>query len=109
MPDETIFDARSPFDYSVTLRKLTWEDHTARRPEIADQVQNVELCITDPQLVVDRGDGRIHFYRWGHGQGKTSNCYLHVLVRQRGSEHVVATVWFTPAIEEGQILWFEKP
>jgi len=46
----------------------------------------------------------------GHGHGKTANCYLYVLVRERNTgDHVVASVWFTPAIQEGEILWFKKP
>lgn len=110
MDDEVLFQVESPFHYPVTLRRLTWEDHEARRPEIVGHVENVSLCIREPHIVTDSGDGRTHYYRMGHGHGKTANCYLYVLVRERNTgDHVVASVWFTPAIQEGEILWFKKP
>jgi len=92
LPDEILFEVQSPLGYSVRLQRLTWEDHSTRRPEIATHLDNVALCITQPHVVVEGEGGRVHFYRWGHGEGRTANCYLHVLVRDKGSEHVVATI-----------------
>ena len=109
MPNEILFEVQGPFNYAVTLRKLTWESHEAKRPEIVGHVDNVALCIEEPHVVIDSGDGRTHFYRMGHGAGKTRNCYVHVLVRERGSQHVVATAWFTPVLEKGEVLWFKEP
>jgi len=108
--DEVLFEDASPLNYAVTLRRLTWENHEARRPEIVGHVDNVSLCIREPHIVIDTKDGRAHYYRMGHGRGKTANCYLYVLVRARDTgEHVVASVWFTPEIEEGELLWFRMP
>ena len=106
MPDELLFEVESPFGYVVTLRRLTWESHEARRPEIVGQLENVARSIQEPHVVIESGVGRIHFYRMGHGQGRTRNCYLHVLVRERGDDHVVATAWFTPSLEKGEITWY---
>ena len=67
MPDELLFDVQSLFGYAVTLRKLTWENHEGRRPEIVGQADAVSLTLREPHVVIESGDGRIHFYRMGHG------------------------------------------
>ena len=108
--DEIIFQVASTVGgYFVRLRRQTWLNHERRRPEIVGQVDNVAECITAPHVVVRSEDGCDHYYRLGHGSGKTANCYLHVLVRDKGDEHVVASVWFTPELEEGGTIWLRMP
>jgi hypothetical protein len=107
--DEVLFEAQSPLSYSVTLARATWEYHAAKRPEIRDQLDNVRLTVEDPDIIIRAGT-RADYYRMGHGSGKTSGCYLHVLLRDQGSKHVIASVWFTRDLEKrGEVLWRRTP
>jgi hypothetical protein len=111
--DDVLLRETSPLGYSATLRRRNWERHEAKRPELVGHLENIGLCIRDPDIIIDDGTGCDHFYRAGVGTGKFANSYLHVLVRafltEQPAERTIVTAWFTREFEEGDVKWSKTP
>jgi hypothetical protein len=110
--DEILCEIVTPLHYVAILRRANWEKHEEKRPDLDGHADNVCLCLSEPEIVIRDEDDCDHYFRLGFGTGKTRGCYLHVLVRHfvEGirDEYVVVSVWFTPDLDEGEVLWFRK-
>src|SRR5438874_2017341 len=68
------------FGRTVTLDHSNWEKHKDRHPEVVPHHSDLETVLADPDVVREMADGTWHFYRRGILQGRTSHCYLKIVI-----------------------------
>ena len=111
--DSVLIEGTTPLGYRAILRSNNWERHKTKHPEIADYLPEVSVLLSDPHLVIESGDGTHHYYRFGLGRDKYSQCYIYSVVRKfetdEDDSRTVTTVYFTHAQKNGVVRWQRTP
>ena len=109
---EWIFETKDREGVIVRMSKDTYERHLPIHPEIADYIEEAELTVQDPELIIRDDDNCYHHYRLGLGRGKYKKCYVRVLVnyrhRRRKKEGIVSSYWLSRTVGEGEVIWMKK-
>lgn len=109
---EWLFETKDRNGVTVRMSKDTYERHLPARPEIAHYIEEAQITIQDPELIIRDDDDCYHHYRLGLGREKFKKCYVRVLVRYRRrksrKEGIVATFWLSRSVGEGEIVWIRK-
>ncbi len=104
---EGLFRTLNGITQNITfMTQRCWDTHAQKHPEIRGKEKAVQLTVEKPELVVRDPDGYLHKYRSGHGTGKTSGLYLHVLEGQENAQvDHVRTTYFTAQVKRGRTIF----
>jgi hypothetical protein len=74
--DFVLYRAPTPLGFFAILRNNNWLRHVLRHPELDGHLADIQTVLTEPDFIVEAGDGSHHFYRAGLGTGRWPTVFF---------------------------------